>query len=173
MKKVLAVLFGASLAAPAVAGVGFGYGAVFFFPRYDTQGAAEDFSGQGQMFSVDWSLDNGLSVGVFSEATTLVEVDDGYTYNFAAQGIQIQKTIVKGGEIGMHLGSFYEDFNDKGALLADLYGSVTLISGNSDKVGGAIKANVGGRLANDTGGTSVYGSDFSGYFLTLIVAIGI
>lgn len=173
MKKVLAVLFGASLAAPAAAGVGFGYGAVFYFPRFDPQGASEDFTANGQSFTVNWGMDNGLSVGVYAEADTMVEVDDGYTYNFSGQAIELQKTVVKGADLGIHLGSFYESYYSTGGLLADLYGSVTLLSGGGDRAQGALKANVGGRLANDRTGSSVGGNDWSGYFLSFIVTVGI
>jgi len=169
MKRLIAVLFAASLAPAVQASVGFEFGSQFFFPRVDTVGSGYNWTGQGQTFQVNWGLDNGIRLGAYTESTDL---GDGYgnSYNFSVQEIVIGKEVVKNAAVHMKIGSFYESYNDVSGLCTDLVGSITLISGTGDKVTGAIKANVGGRWADNTGNG---GEDWSGWFLNLGVEVGI
>lgn len=171
MKRLIGVLFMASLASAVQASVGFEFGSQFYFPRYDPNGPSTvaNFSGQGQTFQVNWGLDNGIRLGAYTESTELGD-GVGNTYNFSVQEIVIGKEVIKNAAVLMKLGSFYETVNGVSGLCTDLAAAITLISGSGDKVTGAIKANAGGRWADNT---SNGGQDFSGYFINLGVEVGI
>jgi len=171
MKRLMGVLFAASLASTVQASVGFEFGSQFFFPRIDPNGSNETWNGQGQTLQVNWGLDNGIRLGAYTESTDLSD-GNGNTENFNVQEIVIGKEVVKNASVLLKIGSFYETENDLGGLCTDLVGSVTLISGAGDKVTGAIRANVGGRWADNTGNGSV-GENWSGYFINIGVEVGI
>lgn len=169
MKRLIGVLFAASLTSSSLAAVGFEFGSQFYFPRYDPNGAQYNWTGQGQTFQVNWGLDNGIKLGAYTESTDL---GDGFgnTYNFSVQEIVIGKDVVKNAAVLLKIGSFYESYNDVSGLCTDLAAAITLISGSGDKVTGAIKANAGGRWADNSNNG---GEDWSGWFLNLGVEIGI
>jgi hypothetical protein len=167
MKRLMGVLFAASLASGAVASVGFDFGAQFYFPRLDPNGADENWSGQGQSFEVAWGVDNGLALGAYGENTDLSDGTGGSEI-FTVQAITITKTIVKNADIGLRIGSFFETENDLSGLVTDIAGRVTIISGSGDKVSGTVKASAGGRWA-DNGPNG--GENWSGWFLNLSVGI--
>jgi hypothetical protein len=171
MKKLMAGLFIASLASQAMATASFEFGSTWFFPRYD-QYNDYNWSGQGQSFAANWDLDNDLIVGAYTEST---DMTDGYsnTYVFQVNAISVSKGVVKNASIGLHLGTYYGSYNDYTGMLTDVVGSVTLMSGNADKVAGSLKANFGGRFARDNEGANTGAIDYSGYFVSLAVGIGI
>jgi len=80
----------------------------------------------------------------------------------------VSKGIVKNVDVGMHLGSFYEDYYSNSGLVADIYGSVNVVSGKGDKVEGALKGQAGGRFADDS---NAGGGDWSGWYINLVVAL--
>ena len=171
MKKLMGAAIALGMASSAFAAASFEYGSIWFFPRYDANYNQEDFTGQGQTFAANWDLDNDLIVGVYSEGTQLVEVDDGYTYAFNVTALNISKGVMKNASVGLHLGNFYEDYNGTSGILTDLFGSVTLMSGGADKVTGSLKATFGGRFARDNYDVGSYYADYSGYFASLGVAV--
>jgi len=171
MKKLMAGLFVASLASTAMATASFEFGSVFFFPRYDSNLGNGNYSGQGQSFAANWDLDNDLIVGAYSESTDLADAYNTATYNFTVNAITVAKGVVKNASVGLHLGTFYQSYNDYTGMLTDLFGSVTLMSGNADKVSGSLKASFGGRFARENENANDY--DWSGYFVSLAVGIGI
>ena len=168
MKKLMAGLFVASLASTAMATATFEFGSVWFFPQYDDY-YDYNLTGQGQSFAANWDLDNDLYVGAYSETTDL---SDGYanTYTFQVSAINVSKGVVKNASIGFHLGTFYSSWDGYTGMLSDLQGSVTLMSATADKIGGSLKASFGGRFARSNEGGNV---DYSGYFVSLGVGIGI
>lgn len=173
MKSILAATFAASLASSAMASVGFEFGAQFFFPRQDSQGSDEHWTGQGQSFAVLWELDNKLTLGAYAESDTL---SDGYgnAYDFSVQAISVAREVVKNASVGLRVGTFTEDYTFPygSALLGDVVGTVTLISGQGDKASGKLNASAGGRWA-DSSNNNPNGGDWSGFFVNLAVSIGI
>jgi hypothetical protein len=159
----------ASMASAAHAAVGFEFGAQFYNPRIDPNGAGLNWNGVGQSFAVTWGIDGGMTLGAYAEATDL---NDGYgnTYPFTVQAISIAKDIVKSASIGLRIGSFYEDYNGVSGLLTDIAATLTLLQGGGDRVNGAVLATAGGRFADNSNSG---GEDWSGYFVNLAVAIRI
>lgn len=169
MKKLIAVAFALTMATSAMAAgsIGFEYGSSWFRPHYNDQGAGLDWTAQGQTFAINWVLDNDMWVGVYTESLNL---NDGYgdTYPWSAQAIQVTKGVVKNVAVGLNIGTFYEAYNTAVGPLADVFGEVTLLAGNGDKVSGSLKANVAARWADDTNGG---GEDWSGYTVSLIAGL--
>jgi hypothetical protein len=177
MKRLLtAGVIAAGLSSSAFASVGFQFGAQFYFPRIDPNGANEHWTGLGQVFGVRWGLDNGLGVGVYTETTDL---NDGYgtQETFAAQAVEVSKEIVKNAAVVLRVGSFHETENDASGPLVDVLSKITLLQGAGDKVTGAIEANLGGRWADDRPsdlGNNINGGDnWSGFFATLAISASI
>ena len=169
MKKLMAGAFALSMASNAFATASFDFGSVWFFPRYDTN-VGDNLSGQGQSFAANWDLDNDLIVGAYNES---IDLTDGYgnTYPWSTTAINISKGVVKNASIGLHLGTFYQNYNDYTGMLTDVFGNVTLMSGSADKVSGSLKAQFGGRFAREYENGD--DDDFSGYYISLAVGIGI
>ena len=169
MKKILLAVAIVAMASSAMAAVGIEFGANWYKPNLDPNYADENFFGQGQNMTITWALENDLALGVYTEATML---NDGYgnTYPFNVNAIQVRKGIVKNVDVGMNLGTFYEDYSNSTGMLTDVFGEVTVLSGKGEKVEGALKGQVGGRWADDSW---QYGSasNWNGYFVNLLVAI--
>lgn len=174
MKRLLAVTVAASLASGAMASVGFEFGAQFFYPRLDSQGFGELWTGQGQTFGVNWGIGNDLSLGVHAESLAMTRPDGNNSGSFSAQAVSVSRSVVRNATVGLRIGSFTEDISSNGGsgLLADLVGKVTLIRGTGEKVNGELNASVGGRLADATA-SSNNGNNWGGWFLNFGVAIGI
>jgi hypothetical protein len=170
MKKLIAGLFAASLASTAMATASFDFGSIWWFPRYDSN-YGDNFAGQGQSFSANWDLDNDLIVGAYSEISDLYESNNYDTHHFVINAINVSKGVVKNASIGLHLGTFYNAYDDYTGMLTDVFGDVKILSGNVDKVSGSLKANFGGRFARENENSGDY--DWSGYFVSLAVGIGI
>lgn len=173
MKKLIGAVLALGMSSSAFATASFEYASVWSFPTYDPIYNGDEFHGQGQSFAANWDLDNDLIVGVYTESTVLTEVDDGYTYNMTVNALNISKGVVKNASIGLHLGTFYEDWNGAAGMLTDLFGSVTIMSGSADKIGGALKATFGGRFARDNYDATGYYGNWGGYFASLGVALAI
>jgi len=169
MKKLIAVAFALTMATSAMAAgsIGFEYGSSWFRPKLSPAGAAYDWTAQGQTFAINWVLDNDMWVGVYTESLNL---NDGFgdTYPWSAQAIQVTKGVVKNVAVGLNIGTFYESYYGAVGPLADVFGEVTLLAGNGDKVTGSLKASVAARWANDT---SAGGDDWSGYTASLIAGL--
>jgi hypothetical protein len=80
----------------------------------------------------------------------------------------VSKSIVKNVDVMAHVGSFYEDYNDVSGLVADLAGSVTVVSGKGEKVEGAVKGQAGARFADNS---NAGGEDWGGWYINLVVAL--
>jgi hypothetical protein len=169
MSKVLATLVALGLSSSAMAAASFDFGSIWFFPRLDANDAQENFAGQGQTVAANWDLDNDLILGAYMEATEL-NTGDGSSYPFQVNAINISKGVVKNASIGLHLGTFYDDYYGDTGMLTDLFGSITMISGGADKISGSLKATVGARYADEN-----YQNDgnFNGYFVSVAIGIGI
>jgi hypothetical protein len=169
MKKLIAGAFALSMATSAMAAgtIGFEYGSSWFRPKLSANGAQLDWTAQGQTFAITWALDNDMWVGVYTEALNL---NDGYgdTYPWSGQAIQVSKGIVKNVAVGLNIGTFYEAYYGAVGPLADVFGEVTLLSSNGDKISGSLKANAAARWANDT---SAGGDDFSGYTVGIVAGL--
>jgi hypothetical protein len=122
--------------------------------------------GQGQNFLVFWQLDNGLTLGSYTEAGTW-NYDGGSVDTWDLTAIQIGKDVVKGVEIATNIGRIYTSYGGYDTLLVDIFAGVTLVGGTSDKVSGAVKFSLGGRYAKDN--SSTY--DFSGITAGLSVGL--
>jgi hypothetical protein len=170
MKRILIAVMAVALASSAVAAVSIELGSNWFKPNLDPNGADYDFFGQGQNLTIAWTLDSDISVGIYMENTQLMEVYDGYMYPFTVNAIQLRKGIVKNVDLGMNLGTFYEDYDSESGVLTDIFGEVTVLSGKSDKIEGALRGQVGGRWA-DAGYQNGSGANWNGYFVNLLVAL--
>ena len=172
MKKLIAAVFAMSFAGAALAdgNLGFEIGSNWFRPNYDSNGywgSGYWWSGQGQNFTLVWGMDNDLWLGAYSEQTTL---SDGYgdAYSFDVTAIQVTKGVMKNVNIGMNVGSFYDEQADEVGPLTDVFGKVTILSGSGDKVQGNVNATIGGRWADDSYNG---GSNWSGYYVNLSVGL--
>jgi hypothetical protein len=167
MKKLLGTVVALGLAASASATVNFQFGSNWYFPRNDVYNTDDHLSGQGQNFGVNWDLENDLIIGAYTEITDLT---DGYgsEYPFSVNAITVGKGVMKNASVGLHLGTFYEDYNGYTGMLTDVFGNVVIMGGSADKISGGLTASFGGRFAVDD-----YASDWSGYFINLGVSIGI
>jgi hypothetical protein len=168
MKKVLLAVAVVAMASTAMGAIGIEFGSNWYKPNMDPNGSAQyDWFGQGQNLTVTWAIDNDVALGVYVENTML---NDGYgnSYPFVVNAIQLRKGIVKNVDVGMNLGTFFEDYNYATGMLTDVFGEVTVLSGKGEKVEGALKGQVGGRWADaDWQG----GDNWNGYFVNLLVAI--
>jgi hypothetical protein len=173
MKRLLAATFAASLASGAMASVGFEFGAQFFFPRLDAQNAQEHWVGQGQSFAVLWDIDNALELGAYAESTNMADGEGG-TANFTVQAVSVGREVVKNASVGLRIGTFTEDFTSPygSGLLADVLGTITLVSGQGDRARGKLEASAGGRWA-DASTNNPNGTNWGGFFVNLAVSIGI
>ena len=167
MKRILIAVAVVAMASTAMGAVGIEFGSNWFKPRLDPNSSNENWFGQGQNMTISWTIDNGMSLGVYSESTLLND-GMGTTNNFNVNSVMVSKGIVKNVDVGMHLGSFYEDYYSNSGLVADIYGSVNVVSGKGDKVEGALKGQAGGRFADDS---NAGGGDWSGWYINLVVAL--
>jgi hypothetical protein len=156
MKKLFAVAVVMAVAGSAsAASVGFTYGTNFYRPT----GNGGTFNGQN--FAVNWNLDNDLSLGYYTEATTVVATVN----NISA--IQVAKGVMKNVSVGLNLGAT----SVGPTSLADVFGSVNILSGSGDKVSGNLVATASARFTRadvDGGGA---GTDGNGYNFNLGVSI--
>lgn len=169
MKKTLAAVAMSLAASTAVATISFDYGSIWTQFRLDPNNAGYNFTGQGQSFGVNWDLESDLILGYYGENT---DMTDGYgnTYPFAVNAISVSKGVMKNASVGLHLGSFYEDYDGETGMLTDIYGTVTILGGTADKISGSLKASFGGRFADSEWNG---GSTYNGYFVSVAVGIGI
>jgi hypothetical protein len=167
MRKILLAVALVAMASTAMGAVGIEFGSNWYKPNMDPNGSGYDWFGQGQNMTITWALENDLALGVYTEATM---INDGYgdSYPFSVNAIQVRKGIVKNVDVGMNLGTFYDDYNNATGMLTDVFGEVTVLSGKGEKVEGALKGQIGGRWADsDWQG----GENWNGYFVNLLVAI--
>jgi hypothetical protein len=167
MKRILIAVAVVAMASTAMGAVGIEFGSNWFKPRLNPANSGYDFFGQGQNMTLSWTIDNGMALGVYSEATML---NDGYgnSYPFNVNAIMLSKGIVKNVDVGIHVGSFYEDYYSVSGLVADIYGAVTVVSGKGEKVEGALKGIAGGRFADNS---NAGGEDWGGWYINLVVAL--
>jgi hypothetical protein len=171
MKKLIFALAMVAVASTAMGAVGIEFGANWFKPNMNPNSAGYDWFGQGQNVTITWALENDFALGVYVENTML---NDGYgnTEPFNVNAMQVRKGIVKNVDVGMNLGTFYQDWGGYTGMLTDVFGEVTVLSGKGEKVEGALKGQAGGRWADASWqGGSYWGSNWNGYFVNLLVAI--
>lgn len=166
MKKAIAAVFALALAASsASASVGVDFGTNWYKVSY-TDNVGDHLFGQGQNFLVFWQLDNGLTLGSYTEAGVWT-YDGGSSDTWDLTAIQIGREIVKNVAIATHIGRIYDDYSGNDHMLVDIFADVTLVGGTSDKVSGAVKFSLGGRYAKDQ--VSTY--DMSGITAGLSVGL--
>lgn len=167
MKKILVAIAVLAFASTAMGAVGIEFGSNWYKPRLNPQGASNDWFGQGQNFTITWGIDNDIALGVYTEATML---NDGFgtMYPFNVNAIQIRKGIVKSVDVGLNVGSFYEDYNAVSGVVTDIFGEVTVLSGKGEKVEGVVKGQAGGRWADNSYNG---GEDWSGWYINLLVGL--
>jgi len=163
MKKILIAIAVVAMASTAMGAVGIEFGSNWYRPQVDPNGENEHYFGQGQNVTITWSLETDLALGVYME-DTLLNDGHGHTSDFIVNAIQLRKGIVKNVDVGMNLGTFYEEENDDTGMLTDVFGEVTVLSGKGEKVEGALKGQAGGRFGDN-------GYTWNGYFVNLLVAI--
>lgn len=144
MKKILIAALVLGVASPVMAAVGVEFGTNWYKVSY-TDNLGDHLMGQGQNMLVYWGLDNDLTVGAYMETSDL---DDGYgsVYHFETKAIQVAKGIVKNVSFGLNLGQMHNSYNSAVGMLTDVFASVVILSGASDKVTGTVKATVAGRF---------------------------
>jgi hypothetical protein len=167
MKRILIAVAVVAMASTAMGAVGIEFGSNWFKPNMEPFYSGYDWFGQGQNMTITWAIDNDVALGVYVENTM---VNDGYgsSYPFVVNAIQLRKGIVKNVDVGMNLGTFYEDYGGYTGMLTDVFGEVTVLSGKGEKVEGALKGQVGGRWAD---ASWQGGGSWNGYFVNLLVAI--
>ena len=165
MKKLFAAVLTLSLASSAMAGFGVEFGSNWYKVNH-TDNVYDNLFGQGQNFTLTWSLDNDLSLGSYAEAGTWL-YDNGSSDTWELTAIQISKGIVKNVAIGTNIGRMYTTYGGNQALLIDVFGEVTLLAGTGDKVGGSVKTQITARYSND----AVSDYNFSGVGLNLLVGL--
>jgi hypothetical protein len=149
MKKVMIALFVLAVASPAMAAVGVEFGSNWYKVNY-TNNVGSHLMGQGQNMLVYWGLDNDLTVGAYAE-TDVMSDGTGSTYSFEVRAIQIAKGIVKNVNMGLNLGQMTDDWSGtRVGMLTDVFASVVILSGSSDKVNGTVKATVAGRFSTNS-----------------------
>jgi hypothetical protein len=166
MKRILIAIAVVAMASTAMGAVGIEFGANWYKPNLDPNMDDDLYFGQGQNMTITWTLDEGLALGVYVENTTLTA--EGRSNVFTVNAIQVRKGIVKNVDVGLNLGTFYEDENDATGMLTDVFGEVTVLSGKGEKVEGALKGQIGGRFADNEWND---GGNWNGYFVNLLVAI--
>lgn len=160
MKKLFAVAVAMAVAGSAsAASVGFTYGTNFYRPAQNAG------TWNGSNFSVNWALDNDLTLGYYTEAVA-VAASTGTTIN----AIQIAKGVMKNVNVGLNLGSAAEGATAPSSL-ADVFGSVNILSGSGDKVSGALVASVAARFTREDVDAAGAGTNGDGYNLNLGVSI--
>lgn len=170
MKKIMTGAFALAMASNAFATASFEFSSIWWYPRYDTN-YGYNMSGQGQGVGINWDLDNDLFVGAYSEISDVYEPTNYDTHHFTINAINVGKGVVKNAAIGLRLGTFYNAYDDYTGMLTDVYGNVTMMSGSVDKVSGSLHATFGGRFAREYENAGDY--DFSGYFVSLGIGVGI
>jgi len=161
MKKILAGVLGAMIASSSMAAISFNFGTNFFKPAIDNNGLDEYVQGQGQTFAIDWAFSDDTFLGYYNEEASLNN-SFGNSYLWIIEALQVGKTVMKGVNVGLNIGTFYESWRGETGLVTDVFGSVALLSGAGDKVTGSLNATVAGRLADDTwnGGQKWNGVNF-------------
>jgi hypothetical protein len=168
MKKVMIAVFALCVASPVMAAVGIELGTNWYKVNY-TDNVGDHLMGQGQNMLVYWGLDNDLSVGAYTE-NDVMSTNYGSSYSFELMAIQIAKGIVKNVNFGLNLGTAYFDWISGPLVVTDVFASVVILSGASDKVSGTVKAVVAGRFAREVYNGSDY--DFSGLNVGLAIGLG-
>jgi len=165
MKKLMVAVFALGVASSACAAVGVEFGTNWYKINY-TANAGDHLMGQGQNMLVYWGLDNDLTVGAYTE-NDVMSNGTGSTYSWEIMAIQISKGIVKNVAMGLNIGQQYNDWESDSGALTDVFASVVILSGASDKVTGTVKATVAGRFSMD-----MNGYDYSGMMVNLSVGLG-
>lgn len=160
MKKLIAVAFAVAVAGSAsAASVGFTYGTNFYRP------AQNGGTWNGTNFAVNWMLDNDLSLGYYTEAV-VVAASTGTAIN----AIQVSKGVMKNVNVGLNLGSAQEAATAPSSL-ADVFGSVNILSGSGDKVSGALVATAVARFTREDVDAAGAGTNGDGYSFNLGVSV--
>lgn len=148
MKKLLAGAVVVSLAGSAMAAgnsVGFQFGTNFFQPS-----AAGLVAQNGQNFTISWMLDNDVSLGVYNELTPTLNATAATVGTITVNAIQVAKGVMKNVTVGLNLGAGTVTANAPLVAatnpLADVFGSVNILSGSGDKISGNLTAVVAARF---------------------------
>jgi hypothetical protein len=165
MKKLMIAVFALGVASSACAAVGVEFGTDWYKINY-TSNVGDHLMGQGQNMLVYWGLDNDLTVGAYTE-TDVISNGTGSTYDWEIVAIQVAKGIVKNVNVGLNIGQEYNTWASVTGAVTDVFASVVILSGSSDKVNGTVKATVAGRFSAD-----MSGYDFSGMMVNLSVGLG-
>jgi hypothetical protein len=163
MKKLLITAVAVLLAGGVMAAnLEFDAGINFFQPALAGAQAKE-----GQTLAMSWGLDTDLMAGIYTELTNLVGgagVAAGDT--LAVTAIQVSKGVVKNVVVGLNLGrGTPSSAGAVAANLADVFGTVTILSGSGEKITGSLKAMVAARYCNST-------PKMDGYNFGLAVGVG-
>jgi len=143
MKKLLAIAVILGVSAGAQAAVGFGFGTNFYKPNSSNYQVKT-----GRNFLVNWSLDNDLQLGVYEEeSTTFSTSGTGAAGTLSVNAIQVVKGVVKNVAVGMNIG---QGVCGASAPLLDVFGTVNILSGQGEKLSGALKATVAARFSELT-----------------------
>lgn len=165
MKKLIAGAVALTISGSAMAAassVGFSFGTNFFSPS--APGLVAD---NGQNFTINWALDNDVSLGVYTELSNVNLT--GALSTLTVNAIQVSKGVMKNVSVGLNLGSGTTTANSfvagppatgiaaGTAPLADIFGSVNILSGSGDKVSGSLSATVAARFSK-VGATTTVGN---------------
>lgn len=170
MKKLIAGAVALTVTGSAMAAgssVGFSFGTNFFAPS-----AATLVAQNGQNFTISWALDTDVSLGVYNELSNISVA--GAASTLTVNAIQISKGVIKNVNVGLNLGSGTETVNGAAILagtnpLADIFGTVNILSGSGDKVSGSLQATVAARFTKTTGASTI--PNLNGTNVGLAVAI--
>jgi hypothetical protein len=161
MKKLIAGAVALTISGSAMAAassVGFSFGTNFYAP------SRSGFVAQnGQNFTISWMLDNDVSLGVYNELTGIANgaVVPATLSTLTVNAIQISKGVMKNVNVGLNLGSGTTTANATAPAVAaetnpvaDIFGTVNILSGSGDKVSGSLAATVSARFIKNTGAVS-------------------
>jgi hypothetical protein len=166
MKKIVAAVFALSLTSSAMAAVGVDFGTNWYKVSY-TDNVGDHLFGQGQNFLVSWTLDNGLTLGSYTESGVWTYYS-GSADEWELTAIRIGKDVVKNVSIATNIGRMFEAWNDEEHTLIDVLATVTLVGGTSSQISGALKFTIGGRYTSKLD-PDYY--DFSGFTSGLSVGL--
>jgi len=154
MKKLLAGAIALTISGSAMAAansVGFAFGTNFFAPS-----AATLVPQNGQNFTIGWALDNDVSLGVYTEQSNVGTGLAAGNTTLTVNAIQVSKGVMKNVTVGLNLGSSTAAAT-AGIItigsnpLADIFGTVNILSGSGDKVSGSLQATVSARFTRNAG----------------------
>lgn len=168
MKKAIAAVLVLGLASPVMAAVGIEVGSNWYKVNY-TDRVGDHLMGQGQSMLVYWGLDTDLTLGAYTE-NLVMSTNYGSSYSWEMAAIQVAKGIVKNVNFGLNLGTGYFDWISGPIVVTDVFASVVILSGASDRVSGTVKATVAGRFCREVYSGNDY--DFNGLVVGLAIGLG-